>query len=209
MYRPSHFRLDDEAAAFRLIAEYGFATLACVADGRAVFSQLPMIADVKRRVLRGHLARPNPQAALLGGRRATALFTGAEGYISPNWCADRTRVPTWNFESVEVEGDVRVIESDDEVDRFLIDLSAHFEARRHDLDRDMPWTIDKLPLEKRVRLRKGIVAFEIAIDRLEMKSKMSQNADAADRAGVISALSSGDEAQRALAMAMREVIRHD
>ena len=204
MYRPAHFRNDDDAAAFRLIGDYGFATLISAANGAPVLSQLPMIANVERCVLRGHLARGNPHAALLGGNRATALFTGAEGYISPNWCEDKTRVPTWNFESVEAEGETRLVTEADEVDAFLIDLSDHFESRRHDLARDVKWTIGKLPADKLVRLRAGIVAFEITIDRLELKAKFSQNIPAADRAGVINALSSGDESQRALGEAMRK-----
>lgn len=204
MYRPPALRVDDEGAAFRLIAEHGFATLATVHQGVVAISQLPMIGDAERRTLRGHLARANPHAALIGGARATVVFTGPQGYVSPNWYEDRTRVPTWNYATVEIAGAVRLLESVEAVDSLLIDLSHHFESRRHDLHRDVEWTIDKLPAEKHARLRGGIAAFEVVIDRIEMKAKLSQNVGAADRNGAIKALSAGDEAQRSLADAMRE-----
>jgi len=207
MYRPPAYRIDDDAAAYRLISEWAFATLATVHDGAARLSQLPMIADPDRRVLRGHLARANPHASLIDGAIATALFTGPQGYISPNWYEDRTRVPTWNYLAVEFVGAVRVTTAPEDVDAMLIDLSHHFEQRRHDIDRDVEWTIDKLPAKKREALRAGIVAFEIDIERIELKGKLSQKDKPADLAGAISALSSGSEAQKALADAMRSAAR--
>jgi len=203
MYRPPAYRIDDEAAAFRLISDWAFATLATIHDGAVQLSQLPMIADEKRRVLRGHLARANPNAGRIDGVKASALFTGPQGYVSPNWYEDRTRVPTWNYLAVEFTGAIRVTRALQEIDAMLIDLSHHFEQRRHDLARDAEWKIDKLPAQKREALRAGIVAFEFDIERIELKGKLSQKDKPADREGVIRALSSGDEAQRMLADAMR------
>lgn len=204
MYRPPAYRIDDDAAAFRLISDWAFATLATVHDGEIQLSQLPMIADAERRVLRGHLARANPHAGRLDGERAIALFTGPQGYVSPNWYEDATRVPTWNYLAVEITGVLRVLTAPGEVDDMLIDLSHHFEQRRHDIDRDSEWKIDKLPPQKREALRAGIVAFELDIERIELKGKLSQKDKPADREGVIKALLQGDEAQRRLADAMRE-----
>ncbi|MGD9799674.1 MAG: FMN-binding negative transcriptional regulator [Parvularculaceae bacterium] len=207
MYRPPAYSIDDSAAAFRLISEWAFATLATVHDGAVELSQLPMIADPARRVLRGHLARANPHAGRIDGARATALFTGPQGYVSPNWYEDRTRVPTWNYMSVEIAGAIRVTKTEAEIDAMLIDLSHHFEGRWHDLARDAEWKIDKLPPKKREALRAGIVAFELDIERIELKGKLSQKDKPADRDGVILALSTGDEGQRRLADAMRDAVR--
>lgn len=209
MYRPPVYRIEDDASAFRLISDWAFATLATVHDGAVQISQLPMIADEARRVLRGHLARANPHAGRLDGTRATALFTGPQGYISPNWYEDRARVPTWNYLAAEISGSIRVISAPDEIDALLIDLSHHFESRRHDLEWDVEWTIDKLPANKREALRAGIVAFELDIERIELKGKLSQKAKPADRDGAIAVLSSGDEVQRRLADAMREAKPRD
>ena len=48
---------------------------------------------------------------------------------------------------------------------------------------------------------RGVVAFEVPVDRLDGKFKLSQNRPPADRAGVIAALQAGDaEAQAVAAM---------
>lgn len=204
---PARYRFDDADAAFDLIGEFGFATLVTGTDAMPAISHLPMIANRPRNVLRGHLARANPHAALLSGRRHAAIFTGANAYVSPNWYADKTRVPTWNYLAVRVEGAGRIIDEPEEVDAFLASLSSHFESRRHDLSTDREWTIDKLPPEKLERLRRGIVAFEISIESLEAKAKLSQADSETDRSGAIKALGSGGDMQRALADAMRSAAR--
>jgi transcriptional regulator len=52
---------------------------------------------------------------------------------------------------------------------------------------------------------KGIVAFEMPIERLEGKFKLSQNRSAADRDGAIRGLErSGDPVAREMARLMRE-----
>jgi transcriptional regulator len=52
---------------------------------------------------------------------------------------------------------------------------------------------------------RGIVGFEIAIDRVEGKWKMSQNHAAANRHGVVAGLqATGNASDRAVAECMRE-----
>lgn len=202
MFTPPRYRLDDQQAVFDLIADHGFATLVTQVEAAPAISHLPMIADRARNTLRGHLARANPHTALLEGRRHIAIFTGANAYISPNWYRDRSRVPTWNYLAVHIEGVGRVLDAPADVDALLAALSAHYESRRHDLAADEAWTMDKLPPERLERLRCGIVAFEMTIDTLAAKAKLSQSDDEADRTGAILVLSSGDDMQRATAKAM-------
>ena len=53
-------------------------------------------------------------------------------------------------------------------------------------------------------MRRGIVAFEIPVARLEAKAKLSQNKPAADRRRVVEALEAAQDSQgRALAAEMR------
>jgi predicted FMN-binding regulatory protein PaiB len=47
-------------------------------------------------------------------------------------------------------------------------------------------------------MKNGIVAFAIAVTRLDVKVKATQNRSAADRAGVLRAMQGGDERARAL-----------
>jgi transcriptional regulator len=54
-------------------------------------------------------------------------------------------------------------------------------------------------------MAKGVVAFEIPIERIEGKAKLSQNWMPADRSGVISALEkSPDSVDQRLAASMRK-----
>ncbi len=202
MYTPPAFRLNDAQAAFDLISRDGFAALITIEGDRPVISHLPMIGDPSRRILRGHLARANPHAAILDGRRHLAVFTGANAYVSPDWYGDAEEVPTWNYSAAHVGGLGRVIDDQAAIDAILSELSGLHERRRHDLNDGKIWTIAKLPADKLRRLRNGIVAFEIAIDTIETKAKLSQNKSAGDVRSVIEKLGAGDEAQRAVAVAM-------
>lgn len=203
MYAPPAYRLEDQDAAFDLAAANGFGILITAMEGEPALSHAPMLADRKRNVLRGHLSRANAHAALLEKRRHVAVFTGPNAYISPNWYADKTRVPTWNYAAAHFSGEGRLITEPAEIDAFLADISAHFENRRHDIADDTAWTLEKMPAGKLARMRKGIVVFEIAIDRIEAKAKLSQTDTSEDRAGAVRALSAGDDMQRAVAKAMR------
>ena len=70
---------------------------------------------------------------------------------------------------------------------------------RYEAHRPKPWAND-LPDELRQNLLKAIVGFEMPIERLEGKFKLSQNRSAADRAGAIAGLrAENDPAAHALA----------
>lgn len=199
MYVPEHFRASDQRAAARaLIEAFPFAQLVTVERGEPVISSLPMFVCERdgRWFVRGHLARLNPQASH-GGRRATAYFTGAHGYISPSWYALPSQsVPTWNYGAVSCAGTLRVL-ADDACDEVLRTLTARHEARF-----DVPWSPDRLDPQSYARLRQNVTAFELEVESLDVKLKYGQNRSAEDRAGVIHALGALGGSDAALARAM-------
>lgn len=203
MHTPSHFASNDEAAAFEMVRERGFGLLITVVDGAPQVTHAPMLIDEERRVLQGHIARANEQSVSLDGQRCLAVFTGPNAYVSPNWYRDRSQVPTWNYLAVHISGGARVISAPAEIDALLSALAEHHEARRHDLADDRPWTMAKLPDEKLARLRRGIVAFEIAIETLTFKNKLSQNKSSEDIDAVADKLAIGEADQRKIAALMR------
>jgi transcriptional regulator len=202
MVAPSAFRVADETAAFDFVARTGFATLVTIDDGRPLASHLPMLVDRRRRVLRGHLARANPQAGLIGGRRHLAVFLGANAYVSPDWYGGPNEVPTWNYQAAHIEGTGRVVGDPQDVDAFLSDLSDHHEARRSDLSEGKFWKMSKLDAARLPKLRAGIVAFEIAVEQIDFLAKLSQNKSVADISAVARKLAAGGDAERAVAAAM-------
>ena len=205
MYLPKPFVNDDLALLHDLIEWRGFGLLIVPSQGAPDVAHIPFVLDRGEGAygrLRGHFARPNPiWRAFDGKAEALAVFAGPDTYISPDWYATPDQVPTWNYIAVHAAGRPRVMEDDGNVQRLLEDLSARSEAR---LPGKKPWTVDKLPAEIYGRMRKGIVAFEMPIERIEGKWKLSQNRAEADRRSAAAALETRDDANaRAIAAAMR------
>jgi transcriptional regulator len=110
-------------------------------------------------------------------------------------------VPTWNYLAVHAYGVPRILEGEAAVTAALSRLTATMEAG---LAPKLPWTLAEIAEPDLAALRRGVVAFEIEISRLEGKRKLNQNRTAADRAGVIEALeASGEPEGLAVASAMR------
>jgi len=179
------------------VAEHAFATLVATVDGRVIVAQAPLIVDGARCLL--HLSRANAIAKALPVA-AIAIVTGPNAYVSPDWYREGDQVPTWNYESVEIAGELAATD-DDTLREILIRESASFEGRIAD---KRPWTIDKLAPATLAAKLAGIVGVALVPGDLRGTRKLSQNKSAADRAGVIEALSASPrEADRAVAERMR------
>jgi transcriptional regulator len=186
------------------VQEYGFATLISRAAGELVATHLPLLLDPQRGpygMLLGHMARANGQWQELSmGETALAIFQGPHAYVSPSWYATRPAVPTWNYMVVHAYGVPRLVEEEAELCRIL-DATV----RLYESDLPEPWSLGALPPEYLRKMLAGIVGFEIPIDRLEGKQKLSQNRSPEDQRGVIEHLeAAGDGISRAVARRMRE-----
>lgn len=185
MYVPASFAEDDLPTLHGLIDAHPFALLVTVADGLPVASHIPFLLDRQRGergTLIGHLARANPQWRSFT-TSALVVFEGPHAYVSPSWYAGEPNVPTWNYAVVHAYGTPRVL-ADGAVVRAEIDrLVAAYEGSRA-----RPWSTAAVPSAYVDRMLSAIVAFEIPIDRLEGKFKLSQNKTAADRDGVVAGL---------------------
>src|SRR3989441_8485233 len=101
MYLPDSFRLDDRAALFAHAEAYPFATVITHGEGGVAVSHLPLLVDAGRDLLRGHLARENPQLAHLAARtEVLAIFHGPHGYISPSAYTERSEEHTSELQSL-------------------------------------------------------------------------------------------------------------
>ena len=180
MYVPRHFAIDEVARCHDLIERYSFGTLMVTIAGRIDATHLPFLIDRAagpNGTLRAHLARANPAWKSFGeGREALVVFLGTHGYISPDWYDSEAQVPTWNYVAVHAYGRPRAL-GDVETRAVLDQLSARHEDA---LLPKPPWTLSKLSAERIDQLARAIVAFEIPIDRLEGKAKLSQNRTEAD-----------------------------
>jgi len=187
MYVPTHFASEDAAIALALMADHPFATLIVTGkDGAPSVSHLPLLVERENGALRitGHVARANPQAALLMGSPAgLAIFHGPHAYVSSRWY-EGFDVPTWNYAVVHAHGRLVPIDNERRLAQLLAGLAERFES-----DAKEPWRFG-LPDDLRApgALAAAILGFELVVGRLETKLKLSQNRSATDRANVIEAL---------------------
>ena len=204
MYIPEHFREARTEVLHDFIRRHSFGTVVSQVDGEPFATHLPFLLDVGRGphgTLRAHLARANPHwRAFQKDGVALVMFQGPHAYISPSWYATPVAVPTWNYTAVHAYGRARVVE-DREALRALVDETV----RAYEQAYPEPWRMDRLDDAVVEKLLDNIVGFEIQIDRLEGKLKLSQNRSATDREGVIAALTrQGDEQSAGVAALMRE-----
>lgn len=204
MYIPASFREDDLVRQHELIRAHPLGLLVTQGDGGPEASPIPFLLypqEGKQGVLRAHLARANPHwKALAGLPECLVVFQGADGYVTPSWYPSKAEthkaVPTWNYAMVQVRGRPAVIEDAAWLRRQLDDLT-----HLHERSRPQPWSVGDAPTDYLATQMKAIVGIEIPIDRIAGKWKMSQNKDAADRAGVVAGMRSGTDPHRNLPVA--------
>jgi len=200
LYQPRHFAVSERAALLELVRAHPFATLVSVHDGQPSFTHLPLEVDERQGLkLIGHVAHANPHWKQWGeGAPATAIFRGADAYVSPGWYTAREAVPTWNYMLVHAYGHLTVTHDSAVKERILKTL-----IDRHDPAYHTQW--DELGEEYRERMKRGIVGLQIEVERLEGKFKLGQNRSVEDQAAVRAAHAQGDAAARELAEWMQRL----
>jgi transcriptional regulator len=189
MYIPAHFKEERAEAIARCIATHPLAALIVhAADGLSA-NHLPMLYDADANRLVGHIARANPLWKTCGeGEEALAIFGGPEAYVSPSWYPSKTAggkvVPTWNYAVVHVHGRISFTEDKEWLRGLVTRLTTRFESPRA-----APWKVTDAPADYVDAMLGAIVGLELAIERIEAKSKLSQNRGRADFEGVVAGLS--------------------
>ncbi|KAI0378627.1 putative FMN-binding domain-containing protein [Hypomontagnella monticulosa] len=184
-------------------------------------SHIPFVLDVEDEssdtelgVLRGHIARQNPQTKAMidslesqqqGGtnvleQEVLVLFNSPiQHYVTPKFYVETKPttgkvVPTWNYAAAQAYGrakiyyDSKSTESNEFLSKQLRDLSQYCETSvmgYTGIDKPGPWEVSDAPLRYVELLQKGIIGIEIRIERLEGKFKMSQEMSQGDSDGVI------------------------
>ena len=205
MYIPSYMRVADEEIMRELIGQHSFGMLVTVHDGRPLASHLPFLvrAGGEHGRLVAHVARANEQWQDFGaGGEALAVFQGDHAYVSPSWHESHPSVPTWDYMVVHAYGAPRLIEEQTEVREYLESL-----VRRYEAGRRSPWQMD-VPEDYYARMVRGIVAFEMPIERLEGKFKLSQNRSTTELQRIVEALGQSEDAKsRGIASAIDALLR--
>ena len=181
MYIPSFNKFEDAHEIVDFMQRYSFAAIITVKDNVPTATHLPFIIEHRdgQIILKSHFAKINPQANEIGDNRALVIFNEPHAYISPKHYEKELNVPTWNYLAVHAYGSSVLIDDKAELLKQTIET---FEA-----DYLKQW--DKLPETYKDNMMKGIVAFEVIVDDLQAKKKLSQNKTEKERENIIDDLS--------------------
>jgi transcriptional regulator len=200
MYIAKSNRNENPEELRQFIQENGFGLLISQVEGKPWATHVPMVLSADGRKLTGHLARGNKQWKDFEKESdVLAVFSGPHAYVSSSWY-DHENVPTWNYIAVHVSGKIKIVEGE-ELMESLKDLTNKYEKASA-----CPVSVEKMSPEfLKVELR-GIVAFEINIEKLEGAYKLSQNRDDKNFARVIDELElRKEDGSSKIASAMREI----
>ncbi len=189
MYTPAFARNEERGELLRFMRAHSFATVVTPAAGPPFVTHLPLVIDEGADGLRitGHFARANPHWQALAGHESLAVFQGPHAYVSPRLYDTPQSVPTWNYVAVHATGRARALDHAAEALRAVEALIAATEPAYAEQWRS-------LPERYREGMLRGIVAFELVVERLEGKYKLSQNRSLPEQRRVAEALAAGDDA---------------
>lgn len=171
---PEPFAARSDADTLRLVTEHPLAWV--VAREGMAATPLPVrpLLDGEGRLtgLISHLSRRNPQLEVMrAAPRATLLFMGPNGYISPSWVSRRSWGPTWNYASAAFDCSLEFIDDAEGLRALLDDLAGSLEAGRPNA-----WSVEEMG-PRYDQLSKGIVGFRATILDQRPVFKLGQDED--------------------------------
>lgn len=193
MYIPPHFKIDDQDELIRFMRENMFATLVSNSVEGIIATHLPILVgdDSQPLKLIGHMALANPQwKSFADSREVLVIFQGPHAFISPSYYNTLQNVPTWNFTAVHAYGIAKSFPDDSTKLNALANLFQHTEPNAQH-----QW--DTANSDYRTRLLGGMIAFEIAVTRLQGKYKLSQNRARDEQERIATSLSRESDSVRA------------
>lgn len=181
MYIPSFNKFESEQEAISFMQRYSFATIVTSNNEVPVATHLPFIIEQRddKLVLSSHFAKANPQATVIEGKNALVIFTEPHAYISPANYEKAANVPTWNYLAVHAYGKATLLTD-------TADLLART-INNYEENYLQQW--NNLPDDYKQKMMKGIVGFEIIVDDLQAKKKLSQNRSEQEKENIINTLS--------------------
>lgn len=185
MFIPAYYRNTDLKEILKFIHENSFACLVSTLEGKPWATHIPLELEENsdgQHLLSGHISHANPQwKSFSAGETVLAIFSGPHSYVSSSWY-NHVNVPTWNYIAVHVYGTIRILNEEEQYHKLKAMVDRYEKVAKNPVD------MDKLPTDMMQSYMKGIVGFEISMDKIEGKWKMSQNRDAEDKASIIKEL---------------------
>jgi len=169
------FGWDDRQAMLAFAGTRAFAHIFTAGMDGLFVAHAPILVTEQGRV-QFHIARRNRVAGQFARSPVLISVAGRDAYHSANWYASDDQVPTWLYETVEIEGDARQLTEQEliaQVDR----LTAVME---HRWSPEAPWTRAKMTPGKFDAMVKAIVGFEVEPRDIRGTRKFNQHKPSAD-----------------------------
>lgn len=190
MYIPSIYKNSDINEVKNFIDENGFAIVITAENSQILATHIPLLLDVNKdgnSILVGHISKSNPQSKIFKTETPVlVIFNGPHSYISSSWY-DHENVPTWNYIAVQVSGKVS-LQSENELFESLKKIVDKYEK-----DSTNPVSLETMSENVINKNLKGIIGFEISVDKIEAAYKLSQNRDEKNYNSIIENLNSKSE----------------
>lgn len=182
MYRHPSFSVEDQNLLRAMLDERRLGTIVTASGG--VFEASPLPWVLVGEELHGHVVNANPLVDLCReGVPCLVAFDVADGYVSPSWYPSKLEhgkvVPTWNYVAVHVHGSVGIVTDHEWKLRQVTALTEVMERDRSD-----PWSVGDAPDSFISKMVDSITGLVVSIDRIEGKSKLSQNRSEPDQKAV-------------------------
>jgi len=180
MYIPSFNQFPNQPEAISFMQRYSFATIVTVKDGVPTATHLPFIVKEidEKVVISSHFAKANPQSTDIIDNRALVIFIEPHAYISPKNYEKELNVPTWNYLAVHAYGNCILLDGEENKAALLKETIKYYDA-------DYLKQYESLPDDYKQKMMKGIVAFQIVVDDLQAKKKLSQNRSEKEQENII------------------------
>ena len=193
MYIPATNAMNDRDEIVDFMQRFSFATIISTKDSMPTATHLPFVMEMRNDtiVLLSHFARANPHWQHLENQTVLVIFNEPHTYISTKNYDKPLNVPTWNYVAVHAYGTVQLVDGYEPALAILENTIENYEAAY-----GMQW--NEFPEEYKVRMTKGIVAFELTVSDLQAKQKLSQNRTDSERKRIIKSLAQSQDTNEKL-----------
>lgn len=203
MYHFSYFKENDRQTVLNFIEENPFAVISgSFLTGEQVATQIPVLLEERNGNLyfQAHIMRnTDHHKAFLENPKMLIVFTGPSCYVSASWYSNPQIGSTWNYMSVQVTGEVKLM-SNEELIAFMRKLTLKFEKG----NTESKTFYDNLPDEFLSKMMPAIVGIEVKADKIENVFKLSQNRDEKSYLNIISKLEEEGGSSSLIASEMRK-----
>ena len=184
MYIPAINSTSNREEIIAFMKRFSFAAIVTAKDTAPIATHLPFVVTEREGnvILTAHFAKANQHWEDIEKYTSLVIFSEPHAYISPSNYTTEMNVPTWNYIAVHAYGKGRVIHDAVEVMNVMESTINNYDALYK-----QQW--NRLPGDYKVKMLKGIVAFEIVVADLQAKKKLSQNRTETEQQKIIYTLS--------------------